>query len=44
MTFQGAVERTIVNGKTVYVDGEIVGAPGDGQFLRPDPARVRQDF
>ena len=44
MTFQGAVERTIVNGKTVFSDGEIIGAPGDGQFVRPDPARVCQDF
>ncbi len=44
MTFQGAVERTIVNGKTVFVEGEIVGAPGDGQFLRPDAARVSQEF
>ena len=35
MTFQGAVERTIVNGKTVFHDGNIVGAPGDGQFVRP---------
>ena len=35
MTFKGAVERTIVNGKTVFHDGKIVGAPGDGQFVRP---------
>ena len=44
MTFQGAVERTVVNGKTVFVDGEIVGAPGDGHFVRPNPAHVRQDL
>lgn len=44
MTFQGAVERTIVNGKTVFKDGEITGAAGDGQFVRPDPARVTQVF
>ncbi|MCY4018445.1 MAG: amidohydrolase family protein [Chloroflexi bacterium] len=44
MTFKGAVNRTIVNGKTVFNDGEIVGAAGDGQFLRPDPARVSLDF
>ena len=44
MTFQGAVERTIVNGKTVFLDGEIVGAPGDGQFVRPNPAHVSQDL
>ncbi len=35
MTFQGAVQRTLVNGKTIFVDGAIVGAPGDGQFVRP---------
>ena len=39
MTFKGAVKRTIVNGKTVFLDGAIVGAAGDGQFVRPDPAR-----
>lgn len=44
MTFQGAIERTIVNGKTVFADGQITGAPGDGQFVRPDPVRVSQDF
>ena len=35
MTFQGKVERTIVNGVTVYVDGEVVGEKGGGQFVRP---------
>ena len=44
MTFKGAVERTIVNGKTVFVDGQIIGAAGDGQFVRPDPARISQEF
>ncbi len=44
MTFKGAVERTIVNGATVFVDGQIVGAAGDGQFVRPDPARISQEF
>jgi len=33
--FRGAIERTIVNGKTIFLDGAIVGAPGDGQFVRP---------
>ncbi len=42
MTFKGAVERTIVNGKTVFEDGDIVGSAGDGQFVRPDAARVKQ--
>ncbi len=44
MTFQGRIERTIVNGKTVFVDGQIVGSAGDGQFVRPEAARVSLDF
>ena len=44
MTFKGAVNRTIVNGKTVFLDGQIVGNTGDGQFVRPDPARVSLAF
>ncbi len=44
MTFKGAVKRTIVNGKTVFQDGKIVGAAGDGRFVRPDPARVSLEF
>jgi allantoinase len=35
-TFRGAVVRTIVRGRTVFVDGEIVGAPGWGHLVRPD--------
>lgn len=34
-TFQGRVERTIVNGKTVFLNGEVLGKPGDGRFVRP---------
>jgi len=33
--FVGKVTRTIVRGKTVFVDGEIVGDPGWGQFVKP---------
>lgn len=33
--FQGKVERTIVNGKTVYAAGQVTGQAGDGQFVRP---------
>lgn len=44
MTFQGRVRRTLVNGRTVFVDGAIVGEPGWGQFVRPDPARVQREF
>ena len=44
MTFKGKVERTLVNGKTVFMHGNIVGSSGDGQFVRPDAARVSQAF
>lgn len=44
MTFKGAVERTIVNGKTVFLRGEIVGAAGDGQFVRPNAARLGREL
>lgn len=40
MTFQGRVRRTIVNGRTVFQDGEILGKPGWGQFVRPHQERV----
>lgn len=40
MTFQGSIERTIVNGRTVFVDGAIVGERGWGKFVRPDRARI----
>jgi allantoinase len=33
--FTGAVARTIVRGKTVQKDGEIVGGPGWGQLVLP---------
>lgn len=44
MTFKGAVLRTLVHGKTIFRDGEIVGSEGDGRFVRPDPARVSKEF
>lgn len=44
MTFKGAVKRSIVNGQTVFLDGEIVGEAGGGQFVRPDPARIQTRF
>lgn len=44
MTFQGRVKRTMVNGKTVYLDGQIVGERGGGTFVRPDPGRVDKTF
>lgn len=44
ITFQGKVLQTIVNGKTVFKDGEIIGEPGWGQFVRPNPAHVSREF
>jgi len=44
MTFKGRVNRTIVSGKTIFVDGAIVGESGDGKFVRPNPANVSKDF
>ncbi len=34
-TFRGKVLRTVVRGRTVFADGEIVGEPGSGRFVRP---------
>lgn len=44
MTFKGKILRTIVNGKTIFHEGEIVGERGDGQFVRPNPDYVSQEF
>jgi allantoinase len=41
MTFQGKVMRTLVNGQTVFVDGQVVGTRGGGKFVRPDAKRVQ---
>ena len=35
-TFRGAVVRTIVRGRTVFADGEVVGTAGWGKLVRPD--------
>ena len=32
---KGVPVRTIVRGKTVMLDGKIVGKPGDGQLVKP---------
>ena len=37
MEVQGKVYATIVGGKVIYQDGEIVGARGDGRLVRPRP-------
>ena len=44
MTFQGKVERTLVNGKTVFDNGTITGEPGWGKFVRPNPDRVNREL
>ena len=38
MTLKGAVERTIVRGQTIYLDGEFQVEPGYGQLIRREPA------
>ncbi|MFN8484269.1 MAG: amidohydrolase family protein [Anaerolineae bacterium] len=35
MTMRGQVTTTVVNGKVVFQDGQVVGSPGDGRFVRP---------
>lgn len=44
MTFQGKVCRTLVNGRTVFTDGQVVGERGWGKFVRPDVGNVRTAF
>lgn len=45
MVMQGQVTTTIVNGKIVFRDGQIVGEKGDGRFVRPfsNPVEVKLD-
>ena len=35
MRFQGKVLRTILGGRTIYHEGDVLGQPGWGQFVRP---------
>jgi allantoinase len=44
ITFRGRVQRTMVNGKTVFLEGQMIGKPGWGKFVRPDASRVSKDF
>lgn len=44
MTFQGRILRTLVNGRTVFKDGQITGEPGWGQFVRPVREKVQRGF
>lgn len=39
MIVRGQVVRTIVRGRTVFADGELVGAPGQGRQVLPESAR-----
>jgi allantoinase len=44
MTFRGKIRRTLVNGQTVFVDGQIVGQRGWGKFVRPQRENVDKGF
>lgn len=34
--YRGAVEATILMGKVIYQDGEVLNRPGDGEFVTPE--------
>jgi len=36
--FTGKVARTLVRGRTVFVDGEVTGKPGWGRLVKPNHA------
>lgn len=38
VTMHGRVTGTIVRGAVVYRDGVVIGTPGHGRFVRPEPA------
>ena len=38
-TFTGKVVRTIVRGKTVFAENQVIGEPGWGKFLKPSAAQ-----
>lgn len=44
ITYQGRIRRTIVNGRTVFLDGEVTGQRGWGKFVRANPHHVSKDF
>ncbi|MEQ8676965.1 MAG: amidohydrolase family protein [Aggregatilineales bacterium] len=44
MTFKGKVVRTMVNGNTVFVNGDVVGVRGGGKFVRPNKDNVYRGF
>ena len=37
MAYRGEVQRTIVRGRTVYANGQVIGPQGWGQMVRPTP-------
>jgi len=39
MPIQGRITETILRGKTIYKNGQIVGSPGDGEQVTPLGAR-----
>lgn len=43
-TFQGRVQRTIVNGRTVFLNGQVTGERGWGKFVRPVRDNVDKGF
>lgn len=44
MSFKGKVCRTLVNGRTVFRDGEITGEKGWGKFVRPVASNIYKDL
>lgn len=44
MTFRGRVCRTLVNGRTVFHDGAMLGQPGWGKFVRANANNVSREF
>jgi hypothetical protein len=42
MRLKGRIVRTILRGRTVYLDGRVVGPPGTGTFLVPSRREIRQ--
>ena len=41
---RGAVVRTLVRGKTVAMDGQVIGEPGWGTFVAPNPRPYERPF
>ncbi len=39
LPYRGRITRTLVRGRTVYQDGQLLGSPGWGQMVRPEPVR-----